>query len=80
MTRGQPRLDQPVEVLTQGVGVQPADLGQRGEAEGFGGIPQQLQDPGSQLSRYSTDPSLAPFLTSDPSQVQQYTSGVHREN
>ena len=40
----------------------------------------QLQDPNSALSRYSQDPSLAPFLTGDPGNVQHYRSGVHREN
>jgi len=40
----------------------------------------QLGDPGSPLSQYSQDPSLQPFLTGDPGQVQHYTSQVHREN
>jgi hypothetical protein len=40
----------------------------------------QLQDPDSALSRYSQDPSLAPFLTGEPGDVQHYTAGVHREN
>lgn len=43
-------------------------------------VQSQLNDPGSQLSQYSNDPSLQPFLTGDPGQVQHYTSGVHREN
>lgn len=40
----------------------------------------QLQDPDSQLSQYSQDPSLDPFLTDDPTLVQQFISGVHRDN
>lgn len=39
-----------------------------------------LQDPTSPLSRYSQDPSLQPFLTGDPENVQHFTAGVHREH
>lgn len=43
-------------------------------------IAEQLQDPTSQLSQYSQDPSLQPFLTADPDEVQQYTAELHRDN
>lgn len=49
-------------------------------AEYQNSVQTQLQDPNSALSQYSQDPSLAPFLTGDPGNVQHYSSGVHREN
>lgn len=39
-----------------------------------------LQDPTSQLSQYSSDSSVQPFLNGNPNDVQHFTSGVHREN
>ena len=49
-------------------------------AEYQNSVQTQLQDPNSALSQYNRDPSLAPFLTGDPGNVQHYSSGVHREN
>ena len=55
-------------------------LTNHGSAEYQNSVQTQLQDPNSPLSQYSNDPSLQPFLTGDPENVQHYTSGVHREN
>lgn len=55
-------------------------LTNHGGGEYQNSVQTQLQDPNSQLSQYSQDPSLQPFLTGDPENVQHYTSGVHREN
>ena len=49
-------------------------------AEYQNSVQTQLQDPNSAISQYNRDPSLAPFLTGDPGNVQHYSSGVHREN
>ncbi len=62
-------------------GAHPFDFGtNHSGAEYQNSVQTQLQDPDSALSRYSQDPSLAPFLTGDPGNVQHYRSGVHREN
>ena len=59
----------------------PFDIGGAHDGSAYqSSVQQQLQDPASQISQWSSDPSLAPFLTSDPSAVTQYTSQVHREN
>ena len=59
----------------------PLDLGaNHSSAQYQNSVAEALQDPSSQLSQYSQDPSLQPFLTSDPDSVQHYSSGVHREN
>lgn len=41
-------------------------------------VQQQLQDPTSQLSRYSAGPGLQPFLTGDPDAVRHFLAGIHR--
>lgn len=62
-------------------GAHPFDFGtNHSGAEYQNSVQTQLQDPNSTLSQYSQDPSLAPFLTGDPGNVQHYRSGVHREN
>lgn len=62
-------------------GAHPFDFGtNHSGAEYQNSVQTQLQDPDSALSQYSQDPSLAPFLTGDPGNVQHYRSGVHREN
>lgn len=62
-------------------GSNPFDLGaNHGSDQYQESVHAQLQDPSSALSQYSRDPSLAPFLTGDPGNVQHYRSGVHREN
>lgn len=59
----------------------PCDIGGAHDGSAYqSSVQQQLQDPASQISQWSSDPSLAPFLTSDPSAVTQHTSQVHREN
>ena len=59
----------------------PFDIGGAHDGSNYqSSVQQQLQDPASQISQWSSDPSLAPFLTSNPSAVTQYTSQVHREN
>ncbi|WP_341854024.1 hypothetical protein [Brachybacterium sp. GPGPB12] len=62
-------------------GAHPFDFGtNHSGAEYQNSVQTQPQDPNSTLSQYSQDPSLAPFLTGDPGNVQHYRSGVHREN
>ena len=62
-------------------GAHPFDVGtNHSSAEYQNSVQTQLQDPTSQLSQYSNDPSLLPFLTGDPEAVQHFLSGVHREH
>lgn len=62
-------------------GAHPFDFGtNHSGAEYQNSVQTQLQDPNSALSQYSQGPSLAPFLTGDPGNVQHYRAGVHREN
>lgn len=62
-------------------GSHPLDVGtNHSSGEYQNSVETALQDPGSQLSQYSQDPSLQPFLTGDPENVQHYTAGVHREH
>ncbi|ASK65786.1 hypothetical protein CFK39_07980 [Brachybacterium avium] len=62
-------------------GAHPFDIGtNHSSSEYQNSVETSLQDPNSQLSQYSQDASLQPFLTGDPENVQHYTSGLHRDN
>lgn len=57
------------------------DLGANHDGGGYvESVSDQLAIPTSQLAELQRDPSLIPFLTSDDTQVQHYTSELHREN
>lgn len=73
--------DEATNIVLDSPGSHPFDFGtNHSGGEYQNSVQTQLQDPNSQLSQYNQDPSLAPFLTSDPGNVQHYTSGVHRDH